>query len=250
MRIASFSGADFEFYYLRIERNFLYFFILVSGLFIVFPQIDLDVSRYFYRAGDFITSQHPYWVALRDYHRISQWYVILLMAAFTMVYMLARRPLVVLAPHKIVYVVLTYVLGPGVLVQTLKLMIGRERPRDLVEFGGSFDFTPAWQLANACHHSCSFPSGESSAAAAMLPLLIFVPICYRLWATLVLVPLLALISFNRVLLGAHFLSDILIAWTLVIGLMLWLWPRIANNADTIDNWFRQKGSGLRKRLYK
>ena len=250
MRIASYFGADYERYSLRLEKNFLYFFILVSGFFIVFPHVDIDVSRYFYRAGDFVIAQHPYWVALRDYHRLSQFYIIGLLLMLLLVYATSRRPLNAISPHKIVYAVLTFAFGPGVLVQTLKFIIGRARPRHLMEFGGTADFTPAWQFANACRHSCSFPSGESAAASAMLSLLILVPRPYRVWAAGFLVPLLVSISLNRVFMGAHFLSDVVIAWVLIIGLMIWLWPGVARNADTIDNWFRQKGSGLRKRLYK
>ncbi|OYR12653.1 PAP2 superfamily protein [Brucella rhizosphaerae] len=146
------------------------------------------------------------------------------------------------------FVILTFILGSGVLVQGLKLIIGRARPRHLIEFGGTAHFTPAWQLAGVCRHSCSFPSGESSVAAVMLSLLVLVPPRFRVPSAIVLVPLLALISLNRVFMGAHFLSDVVIAWTLVLGLMLWLWPRLMLNADTIDNWVRLKGKGLRKKF--
>ncbi|MBC8717190.1 phosphatase PAP2 family protein [Ochrobactrum sp. Marseille-Q0166] len=249
MRIAASPGPGFEYYSLRWERNFLYLFIVASGFFILFPQVDLAVSRHLFASGVFPASQHPYWIALREFHRLSVWYILGLLVVLLMLYMLWHQPLVRIAPHKLLFITLTFALGPGLLVQTVNLIIGRARPRNLIEFGGLMDFTPAWQLAGMCRHSCSFPSGEAASAAAMLPLLILLPARYRAGVAAVFVPLLVLISFNRVFMGAHFLSDIVIAWTLILGVMLWLWPRILRNADTIDQWVRNKGAGLRRRLY-
>ncbi|KAB2659353.1 phosphatase PAP2 family protein [Brucella tritici] len=243
------SGSASRFSNLRVQNLLLYSFVVVSGFFIIFPQTDLIVSRYFFKAGSFYFSHNPNWIALRDFHRLSQWYLLVSMVTLVALYALWRHPLSIIAPHKVVYVVLTYALGPGVLVHSLKLLIGRARPRNLVEFGGTTDFTPAWQLARMCGHSCSFPSGESSAAAAMLPLLILVPARFRLNVAVILVPVLALVSLNRVFMGAHFLSDVVIAWTLIIGLMIWLWSRISRHADVIDGWVRLRGQNLRMWLY-
>lgn len=72
------------------------------------------------------------------------------------------------------------------------------------------------------HHSCSFPSGESSAAAASLSLLILVPARLRRAAALLPVPCLMFVAFNRVILGAHFLSDVLLGWLLTMLTMAWV----------------------------
>jgi len=37
-----------------------------------------------------------------------------------------------------------------------------------------------------------------------------------------------------VMFGAHFLSDVVIAWGLMLCLMIWLWQRIATHAERID----------------
>jgi len=234
--------------FIRWERTYLYLFIVTSGFFIIFPQVDLDVSRYLFQSGDFFASHNTYMIALRDIHRPSQGYLMAGMLSLLVLYMLWWRPLPLIAPHKVLFVILTFILGSGVLVQGLKLIIGRARPGQLIEFGGTAHFTPAWQLAGVCRHSCSFPSGESSVAAVMLSLLVLVPPRFRVLSAIVLVPLLVLISLNRVFMGAHFLSDVVIAWILILGLMLWLWPRLMLNADTIDNWVRLKGEGLRKKF--
>lgn len=120
------------------------------------------------------------------------------------------------SPYKTPFVLLSFAAGPLLVVQSLKVLIGRVRPRALVEFGDTADFTPVWQFSTACSHSCSFPSGESSAAAASLSLLILVPVRLRRAASLLLVPCLMFVAFNRGILGAHFLSDVLLGWLLTM----------------------------------
>jgi membrane-associated phospholipid phosphatase len=244
----SFSGSEREFNNIRLQNYFLYSFVLISGVFIVIPNIDLFVSRFFFKAGSFYISHNPFWIELRNFHRLSQWYLLGAMVVLVGLYALWHRPLSIIAPHKIIYMVLVYAIGPGVLVNSLKLLFGRARPRDLVEFGGWADFTPAWQFASICQRNCSFPSGESSVAAAMLPLLMLVPARFRLTAGIILIPLLALVSLNRVFMGAHFLSDVVISWVLVIGVMIWFWPMISRRANVIDGWVRLCGKNLRTRL--
>lgn len=241
-----FIGRDFE----RSRRDYFSVFILINGFFIIFPQIDLSVSRYFFRYGDFFLSHDAFWLALRDMHRSSLCYLLASFIPLIFLYTLWRSPLRVIAPHKLLYIGLTFVLGPGVLVQGLKVLIGRARPRQLIEFGGTRDFTPIWQWTAMGTKNCSFPSGEAAAAAAMLSLLILLPSRLRVPAAIILVPLLMLVSLNRVFMGAHFLSDVVIAWTLVLGVMLWLWPRIVTNGDAIDCWVRDKGAVARAMLYR
>lgn len=221
-------------------------FVLLSVFFISFPEVDLALSNYFYQENAFPLSRHPHWLLLRDYHRISQWYWLGSMLFLIAIYAVWSRPLRAIAPHKILYIILTYALSAGVVVQCFKVIFGRARPKELVEFGGLLDFSHAWQLAGVCQHSCSFPSGEASAAAAMLPLLVLVPGHFRGLTAIFLVPVLLLISLNRVFMGAHFISDVLIAWGLVIGVMFWLWPTIARNAEAIDQGVREMGSRWRR----
>ncbi|URQ75657.1 MAG: phosphatase PAP2 family protein [Candidatus Ochrobactrum gambitense] len=229
------------------KSSYVYLFIAINALFIVSPQIDLAFSRHFYQSGAFFAADSVGWIILRDFHRASQLYLLVILLILLTVYALWRHPLPSIAPHKVVYVFLTFILGPGALVHSLKLLIGRARPRHLLEFGGAMDFTPAWQMAATCSKNCSFPSGEGAAAAAMLSLLIFVPERWRVVSAAIFIPILVLVSMNRVFMGAHFLSDVVIAWSLVVGVMLWLWPRINAKAETIDSWVRCKGQSLRTR---
>ena len=65
---------------------------------------------------------------------------------------------------KAVFVLIFLALGPGLVVNVLlKDQLGRARPREVVEFGGSHQFTQFWQPGTAGGNS-SFPSGHAAIA--------------------------------------------------------------------------------------
>jgi len=226
------------------RRNIAVLPIGASGIFVLFPQLDVIVSQIFFQSGVFIFSKMSFWTAVRDYHRASQTCVLVTMMLFLLVYAFGRHPNPLIAPHKVVYFTLTFLLGAG-MVHGLKVLIGRARPHLVEEFGGSFEFTPAWQVAASCISSCSFPSGEAATAAAMLLLVIFLPERWRIPGAFVLLPILMLVSLNRVFMGAHFLSDVVISWALIFYLMNWLEPRISRNAHNIDAWVSHRTRWMR-----
>jgi membrane-associated phospholipid phosphatase len=209
--------------------------LLVSSfIFILFPAFDLAVSRFFARGPAFPLSDNSLLLAIRDVNRRATIYLLSSMIGFTFLYAINPRRLRHLPPHKNFFVLLTFLLGPFLTVQALKHFIGRARPRSLIEFGGSAEFTPLWQVAGHCNRNCSFPSGEAATAAASLAVIVFFPKKWRISALTIMVPVALLTAFNRVMFGAHFLSDVVIAWGLMICLMIWLWQRIATHAERID----------------
>jgi lipid A 4'-phosphatase len=104
----------------------------------------------------------------------------------------------------------------------LKAYWGRARPTQIVDFGGTAQFTPAWEISDQCAKNCSFVSGEGSGAMAMTlaALLILFALRDRLpakayragqaaaWA------MLAFVGWQRVASGGHFLSDVLLSMLL------------------------------------
>jgi lipid A 4'-phosphatase len=78
------------------------------------------------------------------------------------------------APHRsllvpgraIIFLALTMVIGPGLLVNaTFKPHGGRPRPVEIKQFGGQQSFVPWWNFEGGCRSNCSFVSGETSTAA-------------------------------------------------------------------------------------
>ncbi|MBO9110971.1 MULTISPECIES: phosphatase PAP2 family protein [Agrobacterium] len=201
--------------------------------FTVRPDIDLDASRWFWTDG-FRLGEDQFLISVRDLNRALP--AILLS---TLVCLLLATPFVsgvrrAIRPHKLLLVLTFYALGPGATVHVLKNLFGRARPRHISEFGADLFFTPVLSLDGSCSRNCSFPSGESASAIALLAFIIFLPEKFRLSATAILMPFIVLCSLNRAAMGAHFLSDVLIAWPLMLAVFLSLHRLFTKHGDTID----------------
>lgn len=208
--------------------------VWTSFIFVVFPKFDLAVARLFAHGQVFWLAENPFLKGVRDFSRQGQAYLLPTMAAIIGLHVFLPSRFRFCPPHKPLFVLMSFAAGPLVVVQVLKMVIGRVRPRDLVEFGGTADFTPVWQFSAACSRNCSFPSGEASVAAAAFSLLVFVPATYRWIAAVVLTPCLLFVAFNRVIFGAHFLSDVMLGWLLTLFAMAWIWRWVDANAKAID----------------
>lgn len=211
--------------------------IWISFIFMIFPTIDLAVSRWFTNGTVFVLAEQPLLKGLRDFSRQSLIYVVYAMLLLIGLQIVLPKRYRFCQPHKPLFVLLSFVVGPIIVVEILKVLIGRARPRDLTEFGGNADFTPVLQFSAACARNCSFPSGEAAAAAAALSLLVFVPVKLRKVAAYILTPCLMLIAFNRVLFGAHFLSDVLLGWLLTMLAMGLIWSWTEAHSRRIDTFF-------------
>mgnify|MGYP002619917939 CR=1 FL=1 len=110
------------------------------------------------------------------------------------------------------FMIAVLVMGPGVVANLiLKDNVGRARPRDVIEFGGSKEFTPPLVASDECAKNCSFVSGEASSMFALFfGLALAVPqYRRRLLAAGLAIGLLA--GGVRIIQGAHFFSDVLFA---------------------------------------
>jgi lipid A 4'-phosphatase len=87
----------------------------------------------------------------------------------------------------------------------LKDNFGRARPRDIEEFGGSKHFTPAFVISRECNTNCSFSSGDAAGGFFSLALVMALSRRRRMLAAAAAFG--ALVSLSRVASGAHFFSD-------------------------------------------
>jgi hypothetical protein len=114
--------------------------IWTSFVFVVFPQLDLAVARLFAHGHVFRLAENPFLKAVRDVSRMSQPYLLGAMAVIVILHVFLPRRFRFCLPHKPLFVLLSFAAGPLLVVQTLKVTIGRVRPRDLIEFGGPRGF--------------------------------------------------------------------------------------------------------------
>lgn len=125
---------------------------------------------------------------------------------------------------------LVAVLGIGLVVhEALKDQVGRPRPNQVIDMGGSVPYVPALQLSTSCERNCSFVSGHASLGFCLLALGMWAaPSRRRRWLW---VGLLAGSGVGgvRMVQGGHYFSDVLFAFLAIWGTALLvreLWLRV------------------------
>jgi len=199
----------------------LAFTAAVLMLFSLWPELDLIAARAAWSGDGFAAAGVP---ALKAFRKSSTW--VLAIAALACLWLLARAGWrrrsasgLVDAPRAATALI-GLVLGPGVLVNSiLKQVWGRPRPVHLEMFGGEAPYVPVWQVSRWCPENCSFTSGEGASAAWLVYAALLLP---SPWRERLIGPALlygVALSFNRVLFGGHFISDVLVSWGLVGAVM-------------------------------
>lgn len=214
------------------------YFLLLAGLvslfFMLFPGIDIHISRMFYVSGEgFVLSRNPLLIDLREINLSLPYYMV---AGATILIVLQRLWSMPFLPRPtaLAFIAFYTALGPGLIVQIIKGLVGRARPRDLVEFGGGSPFTIPWQISDGCTSNCSFLSGEGASGAALLALPLLLPRGWRRFGFALVLPFAVFVSLNRVAFGAHFISDVSVAWMIMLSLMTFLWKFFMDRADRFD----------------
>ncbi len=119
---------------------------------------------------------------------------------------------------RISYLMATLILGPGLLVETiLKPNWGRARPKDVTIFGGEQPYTPPVWVADACERNCSFVSGHAAVAYWLTAYAFLAPQAWRIPAVTIAFLFGSMVGLVRIMQGAHFLSDVVFAAIIVIG---------------------------------
>ncbi len=193
----------------------------LSAYFLMFPDVDIAVSRLFYRpdAGFTLAGNG----VLRGLRKSSTVVMVLMLlgAAGRIVWRLNRGRTVRVRVRRLIFAVVALAVGPGLVVNLVfKDLWGRARPVQTDLFGGSGPFTPVWAPSDACQTNCSFVSGEGSGAAWMVgAAMVLTPVAWRPWVLPVMSVYGLALSMNRLAFGGHYLSDILLSWALTAAVM-------------------------------
>ena len=112
--------------------------ILTALIFILFPKIDMAVAHFFYQGeGLFFLTDTGVYRFVDDWIRPLWFWLIVIFIVLVGLNLVVRHRLLNLSQRSMAYVGLVYIMGPGLLVNGfLKSLIGRVRPRNLLEFGG------------------------------------------------------------------------------------------------------------------
>jgi lipid A 4'-phosphatase len=202
--------------YLRQTRSrvLLISFLLFASLAATYPALDLGISRLFFDGHTFL--QNQWWQnLLKDG---LGYFIGLSFAAVVVVYvrnLLLRRSQCRVNGRCVAYLLIVGIVGAGLIVNVaFKNIVGRARPRDVVEFGGAKQFTPAFVISNQCRTNCSFSSGDS--AGAFISIALAMALTQRRRYLVAALAFGALVSFSRVSSGAHFFSDTVVSFFVML----------------------------------
>lgn len=202
---------------LRIIAIIAMISLALTALFVAFGRFDIVVAElYFLRPQAFVLSRRPVALFVND---AMQWLtlatIVVLVAGLAWSWWRGRTVLS-LGPRQFGYVLLCFVIAPGLIANALlKENWGRARPMYVKEFGGTLEYTPPFVIGNQCKRNCSFVSGDVTSAFTFLA---FAPIATRrrrLYGAAAL-GFGVVIGLNRLLQGAHFLSDVVFAGLIAV----------------------------------
>jgi len=224
----------------------------VSLVFLLFPKLDLAFSGLFYESSTGFFQRHIRAVeTVRAAGRLATWGFVTAVVAMLPIKIVFPKSRLLMAPRKIVFLLAAFALGPGLIVNViLKDFWGRARPREILEFGGDATFSPAWWISGECHLNCSFVSGEAASAFCLVALAFVVSEKWKSVVAIAIIAFAAAVSFARIAVGAHFLSDVLIAWLVVLLVLIGLQRVILNGLppafdDRVEASARRAGERLR-----
>jgi membrane-associated phospholipid phosphatase len=223
-----------------------------GAVFALAPSLDLRIAALFHDASGFFR------YAPLDFAREASPYLVGALVALAGASLLAplalprTKPL--LRGRAAIFLLVTFALGPGVLVNgVLKPHWPRPRPSEVIELGGTLAFVPWWDPRGACDGNCSFVSGEGSSAAWLAAPAVLLPPPWRAAALAGAIAWVAIIGIGRMAAGGHFASDIvfaavftwLIVWAVHGALFRW---RSGASDEAIEKPLARAGAALRRTL--
>ena len=195
----------------------------VGVVFALWPGLDLGVTRLVYDHGG-LWGASPAVGHARDFLRLAPFWLLGLLAALWIARRLRWPGLPAPSGAAMIFLIASLILGPGLIVNLgLKDHSHRPRPVHVTQFGGDEAFRPWDRFDGACKRNCSFASGEAASGFWMLAPALIAPPPFRAVAVAAAILYGAATGALRVLMGGHFLSDVLVGGLISCLVVLALW---------------------------
>jgi lipid A 4'-phosphatase len=211
--------------YLKLKSLLIinsFFFIFFFIFFLVFPESDIYFSSLFYENNKFISEKIIFIKSLRTFLKDLMVLIPIVALIILLVNFLKKKKsktfLNLRVKLSLIGLIIGPIIGSGIIANWyFKDQWGRARPVHITEFGGDKYFTQAFVKSNQCEKNCSWISGESSAAFSFFvgtlilknPLFFFLNLVFGI-----------IVSFCRISMGGHFLSDNLFALFFMVYLAI------------------------------
>ena len=193
-------------------------FLFAAALFSADSRLDVAVAGWFYRGGFALSDERAFRFVFHLVYWVTDALAVLLPSAL-LVILWRKRPLCGIDRIGAIFLIVSLAVGPGLIVNSvLKDHWGRARPSQIVEFGGSKQFTPALEPGGQCDRNCSFPAGHPAIGFYFVSFALLIPAARprrRVFGAAISGG--ALIGLVRMAQGAHFLSDVVFSGLIVIA---------------------------------
>jgi lipid A 4'-phosphatase len=205
--------------------------ISILGFFLVllmfFPELDIEISGYFYNLEyGFLYKKN---ILIRALYDIIP-PITKIFSAFCGLYLLylliKYKSIKIILKSSALFLFITAIIGPGLVVNSiLKDNFGRARPRQITEFQGSKEFTGAFKISDQCEKNCSFSSGHAAMAFYFTAIAYVVNAAYFTRIYLLGVSFGVLVGLSRIIMGGHFISDVMASGFIVLLLnhLMFIW---------------------------
>ena len=206
--------------YTPINQNlfFCIFFILVliAIMITIGPEFDLFFSSLFYKDNNQFLLQSYYLVTVifRDVLLPISLVYILILPIISKFIPMNKLYFGYNFSGKEIFFVWTALFINLILIINLllKTFWGRVRPGDILELGGKDNFSPWYQISDACISNCSFVSGDAAVGFSLIVLYLVVDNIKYVYLSIIFGFILGLI---RIAEGGHFLSDVVFSAIIV-----------------------------------
>ena len=186
-------------------------FIFFTILFVMFPLLDIHISKYFFVDGSFISEKYNFIKILRSNLKTIMIIIPILSLTLLLVFVLKKNHYNSKNHYSLRFklALLGFVIGPilgcGLIANLyFKDTWGRARPSYIVEFGGEKKYSQPFVKSDQCYKNCSWISGETSGAFSLM----FGSLLLRNHIFLLCNYILGLlVFFCRLSMGGHFFSD-------------------------------------------
>ena len=227
-------------------RVCLLVFLGLTAIFLPFSEIDLWAASLFYNGNnDFWLRQTLFNVIKNDYIRPGVGIVAVAGLSYYIYHRLTGRPGKIKKLARYGFLLICIALSTGFVVHAIfKDNFGRARPKQVTEFAGNQEFTPALLPAQQCERNCSFVSGDASLGYVFLALALYATKRRKFWILTTVAAGLGL-GLLRMMNGSHFLSDILYSGVFTCGTVLILYRWIVEGHWSEDTgWLGRKLAAL------
>lgn len=199
--------------YVIKHKIFLLVFATLAIVARLYNDLDLRITSLFYKNDSFHMAENTFGVIIYEGAYYLTVILIIILAILLLINLITGKRVLNLTRKSIIFLSAVFVLAPGVVVNgVLKEHVGRPRPADIVEFGGTKNFQPPFKISNECSSNCSFVSGHAAFAFAFMVFGLFFRNFKRKAVLFSGFIFGSVVGFVRIYQGRHFFYDVLFAF--------------------------------------